>query len=170
MLVFEHIRQIVKLCRPVDREQKLALQADIRALKFGDTVSWEEAADYTLAAYQVPRDSFLIVPRVEVYTVNYTAGASDFGLYEPPPPGTAFWQYTAFSGTTYILTDQTAPVQLLLDSDEFLIFQGGYTATLIGTFAVSPDGDIRSVRTLVYGYLCGAAIVDRIGTNQVLVP
>ena len=148
------------------------LWSQIKPVKFGNTVQWHEATTYTLADYQIARESFYnIVLRVECYTVNLTSGAADFGTFEPPPPGKAFWRYVPYgTGVNYDLTDTTAQSHLLLDADEFKIFKSGYTLALIGNFLVSPDGLTRSVRTLVYSYDCGPQIVERIGGNQVIEP
>lgn len=172
MLVQEHIRQLVKLCYPASLEEARLLFADIKPVKFGQTVSWLAAGDYSLARYQVPDEaSYLVVLRVETYTVNFTSGSADYGAFEPPPPGTAFWQYRPYgSGATYNLTDPNAPIQRICDADEMLFFKGGYNVFLIGTFSVSPDGDTRSVRTLVYGYNIGAAIADRLGRGEMEIP
>lgn len=170
MLVLEHLKQIVAACDPQTAKEYRELWASIKPVKFGNTVSWSAAAQYALAQYQVPRDVHNLVLRVECYTINFTSGAADYGLYEPPPPGDAFWQYIPYgTGTTYNLTDPDAPAQLALDADEFLIFRGGYNATLIGDFSVAPDGATRLVRTLVYSYNCGSAVIDRIGSNQALI-
>jgi hypothetical protein len=170
VLIQEHMRQIVKACRPATREEWIELWSDIQPVKFGATVNWLAAAQYTLALYQVPRERFNIVLRVECYTVNLTSGAADYGSYEPPPPGTAFWEYVPYgTGTVYVRTDENSPVQLLLDCDEYIIAQGGYNTALIGDFAVSPDGATRAVRTLCYSYNVGPRIVDLIGAGEMLV-
>jgi len=187
MLIQEHLKQLVWMAAPelqfhhhakgetykdcADCILHQELLADIKPIKFGNNIDWTAAAEYALADYQIPRDTVNIVMRVECYTVNWTNAANDFGMSEPPPPGTAWWQYAAYgTGGTVILTDQNAQVQLLLDSDEFLIFRAGYNAQLIGNFAVSPDGQTRQVRTLVYSYNCGSSIADRIGILQAMVP
>ena len=114
---------------------------------------------------------YLIVLRVECYTVNLTNGAADYGMNEPPPPGKAFWRYTPYgTGVSYDLTDVNAQSHLLLDVDEFKIFKGGYNISLIGDFLATADGDTRNVRTLVYAYNVGAQIVERIGGNEVIEP
>lgn len=187
MLIQEHLKQLVWMAAPwlqfhhhaqgasdrdcPDCNLHQELLADIKPIKFGNNINWTAAADYALADYQIPRDSFNIVMRVECYTVDWTSGEADFGMSEPPPPGVAWWQYTGY-GTSgvEVITDQNAQVQLLLDSDEFLVFRPGMNAQLIGSFAVSPDGITREVRTLVYSYNCGAAIADRIGILQAMVP
>lgn len=148
------------------------LWSQIKPVKFGNTVQWAAATTYTLADYQIAREAFYnIVLRVECYTVNYTNAAADYGMFEPPPPGKAFWRYVPYgTGVNYDLTDTTAQSHLLLDADEFKIFKSGYTLALIGNFNAPTDGATRSVRTLVYSYDCGPQIVERIGGNQVIEP
>lgn len=125
-----------------------------------------------LGRYQVPDEAaYNIVMRVETYTVNLTAGAADYGMFEPPPPGFAFWQYTPYgAGSTFVQTSPTAPVQRLCDADEFLIFKGGYNLELRGDFTASPDAATRNVRTVVYSYNVGAFVADRIGVGEVEIP
>lgn len=174
MLVLEHKRQLVKACQPQSREEWEAFWADIKPIKYGNSVSWTLASppNYILASYRVPREVYQIPLRVECYTVNFTALAPDFGMFEPPPIGTAFWQTTDLGpGTTiYTQTRTTAPTHLSLDADELLIFHGGVNLQLVGNFAASADGNTRTVRTLVYGYDVGPRIVERIGTSQVIEP
>lgn len=187
MLIQEHLKQLVWMAAPwlqfhhhdkgasdrdcPDCKLHQELLADIKPIKFGNIVDWVAAAEYSLAQYQIPRETFNIIMRVECYTVDWTSGEADFGMSEPPPPGTAWWQFAAYgTGQTEILTDQNAQVQLLLDSDEFLVFRAGQNAELIGNFDASPDGVTREVRTLVYSYNVGSAIADRIGILQALVP
>ena len=186
MLIQEHLKQLVWMAAPwlqfhhhaqgasdrdcSDCKLHQELLADIKPVKFGNTVDWSAAAEYSLGFYQIPRDSFNVVMRVETYTVDWTSGAADFGISEPPPPGTAWWQYTGYgTGGTEILTDQNAPTQLVLDSDEFLIFRAGYNVQLIGNFDITPDGVTREVRTLIYSYNIGASVADRIGILQAMV-
>lgn len=170
MLVLEHMRQLVKACRPTDREEALELWADIKPIKFGNNLPWSAAGEYNLALYQIPPNVYNIPLRVEFYTTNTTAGAADYGQYQPPPTGTAWWRYLSLApGFTYDLTDMNAPVQLALDADEFLIFQGGYNVSLIGDLAASPDADDRELRCLIYSYNCGPAVVDRIGRGEAII-
>lgn len=171
MLVLEHMKQLVNACRPQSKAEWNELWSQINPVKFGNVVNWNAAQDYTLANYQIPRESTLIVLRVECYTVNYTSGASDFGMYEPPPGNYAYWQYTPYGSGSVSdpLTDDLARSQLALDTDDFLLFSGGYNVSLIGTFVVSPDGDTRQVRTLVYGYTCGPKVVELVGAGQAII-
>lgn len=147
------------------------LLADIKPIKFGNVVNWNAATTYTLADYEIPRDSFNIVMRVECYTLDLTPGEPDFGLSEPPPPGFAYWQYSGYgTGGVEIITDQQARSHLILDADAQMVFRAGMNVQLIGNFSVSPDAVARTVRTLVYSYNCGSAIADRVGILQELIP
>lgn len=172
MLILEHLKQMVDACYPENDAERRLLWADIKPIKFGNTVSWLAAGEYGLANYQVPDEaSYLIVLRVECYTVNFTSGSADYGIYEPPPPGAALWRYVPYgAGATYNVTRPSAPIQRLCDADEMLFFKGGYNVFLIGDLLDSPDGDTRSVRTLVYGYNIGASIASRIGRGYVEIP
>jgi hypothetical protein len=171
MLVLEHMKQLVKACNPQSPEEWNELWANINPVKFGNVVNWQAATTYNLADYQVPLNCYLVVLRVETYTVNTTNAATDYGMIEPPPSGTAYWQQVPYgSGApSYPLTDEDAQSQLALDADEFLIFQGGINLNLIGDFDASPDGDTREVRTLVYAYDCGPQVVERIGAGQAII-
>jgi hypothetical protein len=169
MLVLEHMKQLVKACQPADREEWERLWADIKPVKFGTPVSWTNAALYTLAQYQVPdQTSYLIVLRVECYTTNFTSGSADYGNYQPPPPGFAYWSLvpSGSSGGSYPQTDQGAATHLLLDCDEMLFFRGGSQVYLFGNLNASPDGATRIVRTLVYGYVVGPDIAARLGRGE----
>lgn len=173
MLVQEHIRQLIKLANPIDRAQYLRYYAEITPVKYGQTVSWLAAGQYGVARYQIPAEaSFHVVLRVECYTVNLTSGAADYGLTEPPPPGAAFWVYTTPGTFTIqqVITDQNAPVQRLLDADEYLFAKGGFDLWLIGDFSASPDGATREVRTLVYGYNIGPELGSVLGRSEMIIP
>lgn len=172
MLVLEHMRQLVEACNPADRTEYDLLWSNVKPVKFGNVINWQAANQYTLASYQVPRDTFNVVLRVECYTVNLNSGAADYGMNEPPPPGKAYWQYVPAGGTGLVSYNETSTLMnshLLLDADELLFFQGGYDCSLIGDFLVSPDGASRNVRTLVYSYNCGAQVIDRIGAGRILI-
>ena len=173
MLVQEHLRQLIKLANPCDHEEYRRFYAEITPVKFGTTVSWSDAGLYGLARYQIPREaSFCAVLRVECYTVNETEGAADFGAIEPPPPGSAYWQYVVPGTSTVIqeITFTSAPVQRLLDADDYLFLKGGNEAVLIGDFVASPDGDIREVRTLVYAYNIGPTLGGVLGRSEMVIP
>lgn len=172
MLIAQHIKQIVELCNPTSPEEFRELASQIRPVKFGNNVAWSSANQYTLAQYQVPQESTLLILRTECYTVNLTAAASDYGIFEPPPPGEAWWVYYPPDGSGLNGVDVTSRLMkthLALDADEFLLFQGNYNAALIGDFDATSDSATRQVRTLCYGYLIGPQITERLGSSRVLI-
>lgn len=172
MLILKHIQQLVEACHPDSRAEYEELFSSISPVKFGNVNNWSAAGIYTLAQYQVPQENFLVVLRVECYTVNLTAAAADYGVFEPPPPGTAYWVYYPPDGSGSNAQSVTSPLmnsQLALDADELLIFQGGQNAALLGNLLVSPDSGTRKVRTLVYSYLIGEKVKDGLGESRVLI-
>lgn len=135
---------------------------EIQPVCFGYDINWSAATTYVLASYQVPVNSWMILMRTECFTTNYTSGASDYNVYGPPPTGTAYW-IRATSATTTPASYVTQPnleAFLLLDVDQFLSFQPGQFANLLGVLDAPADGNVRSVRTRCYGYVVGAAVVD----------
>lgn len=185
MLVQQHIEQLIKMAMPQrflvaanDAERQAfadehsRLLSQITPVKFGNTVLWLAAGTYDLAQYQIPRNAeWLVVMRVETYTVNLTSGAGDYGIQEPVPPGAAYWQRTpAGTGSTEILSDETMQSHVMCDVDEHRFFSSGNTITLVGDFLVSPDGDTRNVRTLVYAYNVGSEIMERLGGTGIYEP
>lgn len=172
MLILEHKRQLVAACDPQSPEQFREYWSQIRPVKFGNSVSWSAAQIYTLAEFQVPQEASLIVLRTESYTVNLTSGASDYGIFEPPPPGEAWWVYYPPNGSglnPVNVTSQIMNTHLAMDADELLIFTGGNNAALLGSFDAPSDGATRIVRTLCYAYLVGPAVADLIGSSKVLI-
>lgn len=141
---------------------KPVLFPEIQPVCFGYDIGWSAGATYVLASYQVPQNSWMILMRTECFTTNYSSGASDYNVYGPPPTGTAYWIRATDSGTTpaSFVTPVSLEAFLLLDVDQFIGFQPGQFANLIGVLDVSADGDTRQVRTRCYGYLVGAPIVD----------
>jgi hypothetical protein len=110
----------------------------------------------------------MLILRVECYTTTLTPGAAGFGVFSPPPPTTAKWLYTnivSFTGNAYPVTP-VEPGHILLDVDEFLFAKGGETIALVANPSPNPDTAVRTVRTLVYGYLLGALVANRLGTNE----
>jgi hypothetical protein len=162
------MKRIVDACYPQSLEDATRLWHDIQPVKFGNSVTWASTA-VTLAHYQVPSDStYMLILRVECYTTTFTPGAAGFGQFSPPPPTSAKWVYTnvvSFTGNSYPVSP-ALPGHILLDTDEYLFVKGGDIAALIANPAPNPDGAARTVRTLVYGYLLGALVSDRIGSNE----
>lgn len=169
MLVLKHVSQLVDMSnqaleRLAQRKGKgfqPVSYAEVQPATFGYDINWSAGLTYVLASYFVPRNSWLIVLRTECYTVNYTNGSGQLNMYGPPPPGTAYWiraNDTSSTGTR--VTPSSAETHLLLDVDQFLSFQGGRYANLLGVLNAPADGQTRSVRTKCYGYLVGAPIID----------
>ncbi|MBO0719218.1 MAG: hypothetical protein J2P41_00215 [Blastocatellia bacterium] len=162
------MKRIVDACYPSTLDDAIRLFHDIQPVKFGNSVTWA-STPVTLAHYQVPVDSeYMLILRVECYTTTYTPGAAGFGQFSAPPPAEAKWVYTnvvSFTGNSYPVTP-ALPGHILLDTDEYLFVKGGDTAALIASPAPNPDAAVRTVRTLVYGYLLGALVSDRIGSNE----
>lgn len=172
MIVLKHIQQLVQACDPQSREEYRELFSSINPVKFGNEVTWSAANTFTLASYQVPQDYFLAVLRTECYTVNFTSGAADYGQFEPPPSGTAWWVYFPPDGSglnAVAVTSPAMPTQLALDADELRLFQGGQNAALLGTFLAPSDSATRKVRTLVYAYLIPEKIKDALGESRALI-
>jgi hypothetical protein len=160
--------RIVRACYPETLELAIQYWRDIQPVKFGNSVLWA-SVPVTLASYQIPIDApYMLILRVECYTTTFTPGAAGFGIFSPPPPTTAKWVYTnivSFTGNAYPVTP-VEPGHVLLDADEFLFAKGGETVALIANPSPNPDTAVRNVRTLVYGYLLGALVANRLGSNE----
>ncbi len=142
------------------------LWADIRPIKYGNTVTWNSSNTYSLARYAIPYDYSHLIMRVECYSVDWAVGATNQGVRLCPPPGQAYWQLEQVgSQVAQVITAEDMPIQVMLEQEEFLILRGGYEAVLIGTFTAPPDDD-KTVRTFVQGYNIGSEITERIGSNQ----
>jgi len=172
--IFTHRQRIVAACHPESREEAIELWHDIKSVKFGLSVELLAVPPpngaYTLASYQIPEDaSYMVIVRTEVYTFTFVPAAPDFGEHGPPPPGFALWRYTdivtAF-GNQYAITPRVA-IHLLADAEEFLFAKGGNRVALTTeSVPANPDANARFVRTLVYAYLIGPRVADRIGSGE----
>jgi hypothetical protein len=170
--ILDHREKLVRACQPADRDEEIRLWHDIKGVKFGNVVQMESPADpnYELASYQIPEDSsYLVIVRVECYTVTFVAAAPDFNQFGPPPaPAIAFWQYTDIpvaSGAEYRLSPRL-PIHILCDSEEMLFASGGNRVSLIAELPANPDANARFVRTLVYGFLISSLVADKIGAAE----
>jgi len=167
MLINQHMKRIVDACYPKTNDEAIELWHDIKPVKFGTTIGWT-AATVSLAEYQIPENSaYLLVLRVECYSYTQVAAAPGFGIFSPPPLGVAFWQYAdvTLANVSYNLTPVT-PIHVLCDSDEFLLAKGDHFLSLTATLSAPPDANERFIRTLVYGYLIGALVADKIGSGE----
>jgi hypothetical protein len=173
MLILEHRKRLVDACYPSSPEEATELWHDIRTVKFGQTIELVDPAppSYELASYQIPEDgSYLVVLRTECYTFTFDPAAPGFGTFGPPPPGIAYWEYTDLSVsflTEYRLTPRLQ-AQILLDSEEMLFAEGGNRLGLTAEFPANPDANERFVRTLVYAYLIGPKVADKIGAGEAI--
>jgi hypothetical protein len=160
MLVLQH--------RKLLAEQAGVSPAEIQPLKFGFKINWTSAATYVLASCKTPENMYLVVLRVECYVVNLTSGAADYGYFQPPPPGKAYWITANDAGTSgqEVFTNIDAPTHILLDTDQFFLFPSKRNANLLGNLDVSPDGDTRAVRTTVYGYLVDSVVAGALGADD----
>jgi hypothetical protein len=167
MLQLEHLNRIVDACYPESKEEAIELWHDIRPVKFGNRITWVEGL-VQLADYQIPEDAaYMLILRVECYVTTFVAAAPGFGMFSPPPPNNAYWQYTDVSTTdpTYRLTN-VVPLHILADVDEFLFATGGHEVSLLTTLLAPPDGNSRIINTLVYAYMVGALVAGRLGSDE----
>ena len=158
------ILQIVSLCYPKDYEESLALAHDIHPVKFGNSQLWQSiGGGLPLAQYQIPSESpYLLVTRVECYVTTFDETAVGFGLFSPPPQGTAFWKYSDITaGIGDYSVTPSLPMHLLCDSEEMILAAGDHLLELLAV-TTPPDAVTRFIRTLVYGYMIGAMVADRI--------
>lgn len=146
------------------------LWAGIKPIKYGSSPTWSEAAEVALARYEIPVDTYHCILRVKTETRNYDAAAIDF--YVPaPPPGFAWWELQQL-GTTVaqVVTTPGAPAHTMVNCEEFLIFEGGYYATLKLDISIAPpDTNDHVINTLVYGYNITGQLASLIGSNQAAV-
>jgi len=166
MLQLEHMHRIAAACYPETQAEGSKFWHDAKPVKFGNSVAF--APTVTLADYQIPGDSsYLLILRVECYTTTFVAGAPGFGLFSPPPSGTAHWVFTDAVPITddYRITPDE-PLHILVDSDEMLFAKGGQKLSLVAALDPAPDATPRVIRTLVYAYLVGAIIADRLGPSE----
>lgn len=167
MLQLDHMKRIVDACYPRSIEDAAALWHDIKPVKFGDEVPIVSGQTTVFATYTIPEDAaYLLILRVEAYSTGLFPGVANFGLFAPPPPSDVWWQYSDIpAGTTYRLTNVVDGF-IFLDTDEFLFAKGGHSLSIMGIVNTHPDDTGRFLRTLVYSYLIGALIADRLGANE----
>lgn len=175
--VLQEINELVTACYPQSQEEALALWHDIKPVRFGRDVTWTIADEYILAFFGIPDDvPYLVVTRVESYVTTNVATAAGFGEKGPPPPGsptfgTRWVQSPSFvfpAPDLFNVTGATTP-HILLDVDEFLFFKGGNDIQLLAFLAANPTADARRINTLVYGYLLGPSVADKLGSGEILI-
>lgn len=153
-------------------EERQYLLGNMTPIKVPGSATWSDAvaAAQTLITYNIPRTPYLLIYRIETYTVNFTSGAADFGNFEPVPDGTSYWQKGPYGATaggtnTEALTSVT-DTWATCDADEFLIIEGGQNAQLVVTLTAGPTDEEREVRALMYGLLLGSAVIESLAANQ----
>lgn len=156
-------------------EEREYLLSQMKPIKVGGDFVWADdtgGVPSALITHDIPRTPYLFIYRVEAYMVNFTAGAMDYGLTEPVPQGTAYWQQGPYGASTAgtsasPVTDQTAPSWAICDVDEFLIIQGGQNVQLVFTPGSNgPTDEERIVRGLMYGLYLGSAVIESLMANQ----
>ena len=173
-ILFE-LNELVRACYPKDQQEALDLWHDIKPQRFGSFLNWAAAQEYVLAGYTIPDDAaYLVVTRVDCYVTTNVATAAGFGLYAPVPPGAPDFtmRWVSAPSVPPSTADLNATGQeythILADVDEFLFFKGGNEISLRADFAANPTADVRQVRTLVYAYLLGPRVGDKLGSGEVL--
>lgn len=153
MLQLKHLRYLSDMTGVPFRE--------IKPLKFGYSIHWSIVTTYTLASQQIPQNTALAILRTQSYLVNIDDTASDFQFYRTVPEGVAWWVLARDTGTSIQdWTNQNAPSQLALDSDELILFPAGKFANLQFTpTAVAPTGTWQ-IRTTIYAYFIPPHVVD----------
>lgn len=161
------MKKIVESCYPSSKDEAVKLWHDIKPVKFGNRIGWV-AGDFSLADYVVPEDAaYMLILRVECYVFTEIAAAPAFGQFSPPPFGSARWLYSDVTlGTVAYNLTPVIPIHLLLDVDEFLFAKGDHSLSLLASLSAPPDANARFIRTLVYAYLVGASIADKLGGGE----
>lgn len=167
MLQLVHKQKIVEACFPTSLEESTALWHDIKPIKFGTSKFY--ATPIVLAAYQVPEDAaYLLILRTEVYTTSFDPAFAGFWRFAPPPQGVARWIYTDIDPTTpeYQISPRQA-INIYADTDEFLFAKGDHRIALVADLAtLTFTTSVPVIRCVVYGYLIGALVADRIGASE----
>lgn len=143
---------------------------EIKAVKYGFAINYTVSAPYVLASIQIPQDTNLLVLRTQTYLTNQDEASSDYGYYRTYPDGKAWWILADDASTTALQdwTNINAPGQLILDSDEFLLFPPGYNANLIfePVDAAPGTSSAWTIRTTIYAYFVPASVSDKLGNPQ----
>lgn len=171
------LNELVRGCYPKDQEEALELWHDIKPVRFGSRLAWTAAGEYFLAFYVIPEDApYLVVTRVDHYIGTTVPTAAGFGLKGPPvfeiDLFTARW--VSAPVLPAVITEEfnaTGAQSLfkLADVDEFLFFKGGNEIALLANLPANPTADARFFFTLVYGYLLGPKVADKLGSGETLI-
>lgn len=167
---------IVKACYPQSREEALSLWHNIRPIKFGNVITYDQASDRMpqLARYPLSSNApYMIILKVRCFVNTPTAGAPGYGLDAPPPAlATAFWQYTDLIDRLEYRLTNSVPLHLLAGKDdssgcdEFLLASGDHYVSLVANLPEPTDNIMRFITTTVFGYVVSGLIADRLGGNE----
>lgn len=175
MLILEHMKQLVDACHPASREEALKLWHDIKPVRRAEAHTWTVAGEYSIFSFGVPDDSaYLVIMRVEGYIHTNVPTAAGFGLKTPLPAtasvttGNARWVASPVFPAPPNEANITGFDQnhVFIDVDEFLFIKAGTRIQLIADLPANPTADARFIRTIVYAYLLGPAIADKIGAGE----
>lgn len=170
MIQLQHKIRIVESCFPQTQMEANELWHDIKPVKFTRSFTYPSIAPLTnvvLAAYQIPEDAaYMLILRVECYVTSFSPTSPAFGRFMPPPQGIARWTYTDIDPTTpeYKIAP-TLSINSYADTDEFLFAKGDHRIALTADLNAVTDSSLV-IRTLVYAYLLGALVADRIGASE----
>jgi hypothetical protein len=175
MSIFKDLNEIVRACYPKDQDEALDLWHAIKPVRFYNDVNWTVATEYVLARYSIPDDAaYLVVTRVETWIITNVAAAPGYGLRIPPPPGAVFnTRWLASPDGTVLtpdvnVTGEELPTGLL-NVDEFLFFKAGNVISLIADLPANPDANAKTIQTVVYSYLCGTKVADKLGSGEIII-
>lgn len=172
--ILKDINELVKACYPKSEDEALKLWHDIRPIRFYGRVSWTIAQEYQLAQFSVPDDAaYLVVLRVDNWIVTNVATAAGYGDRIPIPSNALFeTRWTAAPGGSTTDASSVTGAELsvgLLDVDEFLFFKAGNTVRLLSGLPANPTADARDIHTVVYSYILGPMVADKLGSDEVSV-
>lgn len=172
------LNELVRACYPQSQEEALELWHDIRPKRFSGRATWTIAQEYSLAGFAIPDDAaYLVVTRVDCYVTTIVATAAGFGLKAPPPTtGTFNTRWTAEPNiggafppaAQFNVTGETRPFSMV-DVDELLFFRSGEFIQLVADLPANPTADARFLHTVVYSYLLGPKVADKLGSGEVLI-
>lgn len=159
MLQLKHLRYIHKMTDcPYNQ---------IQPVKFGYTINYSVVADYFLASQLVPENMSMLVLRTQCYLTNQNEAASDYGFYRTVPEGDAYWVIGRDPGTNIQnWTLSTAPAQLVLDTDELLLFPANKYANLIFRPTDAAPAGSWKLQTTIYAYFVPPQVSDAFSVTQ----